>query len=155
MTSHHTAVASETAQFGLPEIIRGSYGAGISTKLPIHIPLKKVFYIQQSGRNLDGIEADRCGLITKAVPQDQLYDYAYALAKEIASHSHVALQYGKKVVYGVMEPHYEAAPRGYEGMHAEMSQLINPVENLEAYLQSQKRRTGTYQPGAYRRPSRT
>ena len=154
MCMHDIAIAADNAQLGLPEIIRGSYASAISLKLSTYIPLKKVFYLQQSGRYISGTEADQWGLVTKAVPQAELYDYSYALAKEIASHSHVALMYGKKVVYGVVEPQFKA---GRDAAHIGqgMGREIDPIENLEGYLQSQKRRTGTYQPGTYVRPSGT
>ena len=140
MIVHDLAVASETAQLAMPEVFRGSYGPTVSPKLPIYTPLKKFFYLQLTGRYIDGIAADRWGMVTKAVPRDQLYDYSYALAKEIASHSHVALKYGKKVVYGVMEPHFEAGRKAAELGRA-LDEEVDALANLEGYLQSRKKNT--------------
>ena len=145
MAWHDLAVAAETAQFSVPGVIRGSYAVGPSTKLPIHLSLKRMLYLLESARYIDGIEADRWGLVSKAVPRDQLYDYSYTLAKEVASHSHVALKYGKRVVYGVMESHYKAGVDALE-LGKDMIPDVDPMGNLEGYLQSQRMRAGTSQP---------
>lgn len=64
INGHDLVVCADTASFGMPEVIRGSYGATATPSL-FHagIPFKKAFYISLTGRNLTGIEAERIGLV--------------------------------------------------------------------------------------------
>ena len=58
---HDLAVSGESAMFGMPEVIRGSYGA-VATSTLFHsgIPFKKAFYIQLTGRNLNRRRGGTC-----------------------------------------------------------------------------------------------
>ena len=58
INGHDLCIAGESAKFGMPEVIRGSYGA-VATSTLFHsgLPVKKAFYIQLTGRNLT---AARC-----------------------------------------------------------------------------------------------
>src|ERR671924_2140435 len=51
INGHDLVVAADSAKFGMPEIIRGSYGATATPSL-FHagIPVKKAFYISLTGR---------------------------------------------------------------------------------------------------------
>src|SRR5512146_258484 len=86
INGHDLVIAADTAKFGMPEIIRGSYGATATPSL-FHsgIPMKKAFYISLTGRNLTGLEAERIGLVSQVVPENELDSYVETLAKEIAS----------------------------------------------------------------------
>ena len=54
INGHDLVIAAESAKFGMPEVIRGSYGATATPSL-FHagIPFKKAFFISLTGRNLD------------------------------------------------------------------------------------------------------
>jgi enoyl-CoA hydratase/carnithine racemase len=82
INGHDLCVAGESAKFGMPEVIRGSYGA-VATSTLFHsgLPTKKAFYIQLTGRNLTAAEAERVGLISEVVPDDQLSANIEQLAK--------------------------------------------------------------------------
>ena len=73
INGHDLVVSSDTAKFGMPEVIRGSYGATATPSL-FHagIPFKKAFYISLTGRNLTGVEAERVGLVSQVVPEKEL-----------------------------------------------------------------------------------
>jgi enoyl-CoA hydratase/carnithine racemase len=58
INGHDLVIAADTAKFGMPEVIRGSYGATATpTLFHAGIPFKKAFFISLTGRNLTGIEA--------------------------------------------------------------------------------------------------
>jgi enoyl-CoA hydratase/carnithine racemase len=63
MNCHDLVFAADDAQFGMPEILRGSFGQLVTSTL-VHgaIPLKKVALMQLVGRNISGAEADRWGI---------------------------------------------------------------------------------------------
>src|ERR671924_363879 len=100
LNAHDLAVASESAMFGMPEVIRGSYGA-VATSTLFHsgIPVKKAFYIQLTGRNLTAAEAERIGLVSEVVPDDQLMATVEQLAKELGSRNAVTLESAKIAAY--------------------------------------------------------
>src|SRR5258706_14584799 len=83
INGHDLCIAEESAKFGMPEVIRGSYGA-VATSTLFHggLPTKKAFYIQLTGRNLTAAAAERIGLIFQIVPDEQLVGKRQKLAKE-------------------------------------------------------------------------
>ena len=91
INGHDLCIAGESAKFGMPEVIRGSYGA-VATSTLFHsgIPVKKAFYIQLTGRNLTAAEAERVGLVSQVVPDDQLISIVEQLANELGSRNAVA-----------------------------------------------------------------
>ena len=86
INGHDLVISAYTAKFGMPEVIRGSYGATATPSL-FHagIPFKKAFFISLTGRNLTGVEAERVGLVSQVVPEQELDGYVETLTKELAS----------------------------------------------------------------------
>ena len=86
------AIASETAKLGMPEIIRGSYGA-VATPTLFHsgIPFKVAFDIQLTGENLSGTEAQRVGLVSRVVSEEDLREQTLKLAVGVTQRHPVAL----------------------------------------------------------------
>ena len=93
INGHDLVISSDTAKFGMPEVIRGSYGATATPSL-FHagIPFKKAFYISLTGRNLTGTEAERIGLVSQVVPEQELDSFVETLAKEIGSRNGATLR---------------------------------------------------------------
>src|SRR5918992_3179967 len=92
VNGHDLAVAGESAMFGMPEVIRGSYGA-VATPSLFHggIPFKKAFYIQLTGRNLNALEAERVGLVSQVVPDKELVADVEQMANELGSRNAATL----------------------------------------------------------------
>jgi feruloyl-CoA hydratase/lyase len=139
LNGHDLAVACESAMFGMPEIIRGSYGA-VATSTLFHsgIPFKKAFYIQLTGRNLTAAEAERIGLVSQVVPNDQLTTYVEELAKEIGSRNAVTLESAKIAAYMEKDMDFEMALRTDDLVSHRMRYYTNPLSDVEGYLHSQK-----------------
>lgn len=139
INGHDLAIAAETAQIGMPEIIRGSYGATATPTL-FHsgIPLKKAFYIQLTGRNLSGVEAERVGLVSIAVPEKDLMPFVRELAREIASRSPVALEHAKLAAYMEKDMEFDMALRADDWVSHRMRYRTNPLSDVEGYMKSQK-----------------
>mgnify|MGYP001051472620 CR=1 FL=1 len=66
------AIASEKAQFGQPEIKLGVYPGPAVVLFPRLMGRKKAFELIVSGDNINAKEAERIGLVNKAVPEDEL-----------------------------------------------------------------------------------
>lgn len=92
-------VAAESAKFALPEIRLAMLpGAGGTQRLPRAIGKAKAMDMCLSARTLDAGEADRCGLVSRVVPDTELMDRAMALAEQIAGFSLPALMAIKTAV---------------------------------------------------------
>jgi trans-feruloyl-CoA hydratase/vanillin synthase len=139
LNGHDLAVAGESAMFGMPEIIRGSYGA-VATSTLFHsgIPLKKAFYIQLTGRNLTAAEAERVGLVSQVVPDDQLMSSVEQLAKEIGSRNAATLESAKIAAYMEKDMDFDTALRIDDLVSHRMRYYTNPLSDVEGYLHSQK-----------------
>jgi trans-feruloyl-CoA hydratase/vanillin synthase len=94
------AIASEDAQFGLPEINFGHFPAGETTPiLANYLQAKHGLYYALSGKMMSGREAERIGLISKAVPRADLDKEVGEFAKCLAEKSPLALKAVKEAWY--------------------------------------------------------
>ncbi len=144
LNSHDLAVAAATAQIGMPEIIRGSFGqAATSTLFHAGIPMKKAAMIQLSGRNLSGVEADRVGLVSMVVDEAKLDAATMQLATEIASRLPAALIHAKIAVQFARDLSLNDALRIDELVGLRQTRAGNPVSEVAEYLHSQKGGTNT------------
>ena len=139
LNAHDLAIAAESAQFGMPEVIRGSYGA-VATSTLFHsgIPFKKAFYIQLTGRNLTAVQAERLGLVSEVVPDDQLTSSVEQLAKELGSRNSATLESAKIAAYMEKDMDFAMALRTDDLVSHRMRFYTNPLSDVEGYLHSQK-----------------
>jgi enoyl-CoA hydratase/carnithine racemase len=139
INGHDLVVAAETAKFGMPEIIRGSYGATATPSL-FHagIPFKKAFFISLTGRNLTGIEAERIGLVSQVVPEKEFDSYVETLAKEIASRNGATLENAKIAAYMQKDLPFHMALQADDLVQHRLRYYTNPLSDVEGYLHSQK-----------------
>jgi len=92
-------VASETAQFGQPEINIGVIpGAGGTQRLTRAVGKYKAMEMILTGRPVTAQEAYQWGLVTKVVPVELYLDEAKALAREIAKKPPIAVRMAKEAV---------------------------------------------------------
>ena len=133
------AVAADDARLGMPEIIRGSYGAvATPTLFRSGVPAKTAFRVQLTGRNLTGAEAARVGLVSHVVPAASLAKETDALAKEIASRHPAALEHARLSAYAALESTYEQALRTDEYLSHRLRTYADPTGHVDGYLKSQK-----------------
>jgi trans-feruloyl-CoA hydratase/vanillin synthase len=139
INGHDLVVSADTANFGMPEVIRGSYGATATPSL-FHagIPFKKAFYISLTGRNLTGIEAERVGLVSQVVPEKELDDFVETVAKELASRNGATLENAKIAAYMQKDLPFDMALRADDLVQHRLRYYTNPLSDVEGYLHSQK-----------------
>ena len=81
-------IASDTAQFGQPEIKLGVLpGAGGTQRLTRVVGKAKAMEMCLTGRMMDAQEAERAGLVSRVVSADALLEDALATARKIAAMS--------------------------------------------------------------------
>ncbi|MBC3270011.1 enoyl-CoA hydratase [Pseudomonas sp. SWRI81] len=81
-------LAGDNARFGQPEINLGVLpGMGGTQRLTRAVGKAKAMDMCLSGRMIDAVEAERCGIVARIVPSDELLAEALKVAAVIASKS--------------------------------------------------------------------
>jgi enoyl-CoA hydratase len=80
--------AADTAKFGQPEIKLGTLpGAGGTQRLPRAVGKAKAMDMCLTARMMDAAEAEKCGLVARVIPADQLLEETLKAAAVIAAFS--------------------------------------------------------------------
>ena len=97
-------VASETAQFGQPEINLGVIpGAGGTQRMTLAVGKALAMEMVLNGRYLSADEALRYGLVNHIYPVEVYLEEAVRMANEIAARAPVALRLAKEAVNAAFE----------------------------------------------------
>lgn len=92
------AIASEKAQFGMPEVGFGVF-PGLAGPATIQRILPKHYnYMILTARRVDAQTAERWGIVNQVVAPDQLLPTAEALAQHICQFDPVVLDFSKKAI---------------------------------------------------------
>lgn len=92
--------ASESAKFGWFFVRRGVLGTvGGTFILRQLVGLSKAFELTLTGDMVDAAEAQRIGLVSKVVPQEELLDEARAMARKLASGPPLAQRAVKRAMH--------------------------------------------------------
>jgi len=92
-------IMAEEAKIGFPEISIGTcVGGGVTQFLPRLVGLAKARELIFLGNKIDGKEAARIGLVTKAVGTDELAKSAQDFISELASKAPVSMRSAKKLL---------------------------------------------------------
>jgi len=136
---HDLVFSSEDCQLGMPEILRGSFGQLVtSTLMKGGLPLKKLAYLQIVGRNISGIEADRLGIVSMVFPAAELEEQTTAIAGEIALRHLAPLEHAKITVQLGRDLSMSQALQVDQLVGQRMRRAMDPLGDVEAYLESQK-----------------
>jgi enoyl-CoA hydratase len=90
---------------------------GLSYLLPRAIGTSRAFEAMLTGRDIDAAEAERIGLVSRAVPDEELLGACYQLAERIASFSRPGIELTKRTLWsgldaGSLEGHMQAEGLG-------------------------------------------
>jgi enoyl-CoA hydratase len=97
-------IAAESANFGQPEINLGVIpGAGGTQRLARFIGKAKAMDLCLTGRMMDAGEAERCGLVSRIVPDIELLNETMKVAEKIAGFSLPSLMTAKEAVNRAFE----------------------------------------------------
>jgi enoyl-CoA hydratase len=131
-----TIVASETAQFGQPEIRIGTIpGAGGTQRLTHALGKAKAMQLVLTGQTLSATEALQHGLVCSVVPQDLYLKEALRLAERIAAMPPFAVRMAKAAVNQAFETSLT------EGLKSERSHFFltlgtpDQQEGMAAFLE--------------------
>jgi len=99
MTACDIVIASEGAQVGYPEVLRGFVPAMVMTTLRRQVGEKAALDLVLTGRLLGAEEARRAGLVSRVVPEDALDQEGRELARLLAGAPVSALALTKQLFY--------------------------------------------------------
>ncbi|MHA6797468.1 enoyl-CoA hydratase-related protein (plasmid) [Pseudonocardia bannensis] len=126
-------VASDDAKFGLPEVNVGLLGgAKHASRL---VPQQLVRYLHLTGENLTAEEVARYGGVLKVVPRAELMGEAYRIARLMARHSPLVLEFVKR---SLNEIEYQNLYDGYryeQTLSGEFSTYSDAKEAVNAVLE--------------------
>jgi enoyl-CoA hydratase len=112
-------ISAEAAYFRAAGINNGLTASelGLSYLLPRAIGTSRAFEAMLTGRDIDAAEAERIGLVSRTVPDEDLLDTCYQLAERIASFSRPGVELTKRTLWsgldaGSLEGHMQAEGLG-------------------------------------------
>jgi enoyl-CoA hydratase/carnithine racemase len=132
-------IASESAQFGLPEIGIGILPLMVSAPLYRALGSRKALLdLVLTGRRVPAREAHALGLVTRVVPDGELDQTVNELAATLASHSPTAMRLGKEAMYTMTELEYGAALRYLREAIVLTSRTEDAAEGIRAFFEKRK-----------------
>jgi enoyl-CoA hydratase len=139
-------IASERAYFRAAGINNGltSSELGISYLLPRAVGSSRAFEILLSGRDVDGEEAERIGLVSRTVPAVEMLDACYELAARIIGFSRVGVEGTKRLLWASLDAGSLHAHMDHEG-HAQLYVRLT-TQNFEEAVRARRE----HRPPVYR-----
>ena len=132
-------LVAQSAKLGHPEIRGGVFNAVAAAMLPRLVGRKRAFEILMMGTSLTAADAERLGLITRAVPDERLDAEVAAVVQRFQESSAPVMQLTRRAIAGGLDLPYEEAVRHAEDVY--LNQLLN-TQDVEEGLRavSEKRR---------------
>ena len=132
-------VASESAQFGQPEIMLGIIpGGGGSQRLTRVMGKQRAMELVLTGRRIDAAEAFSLGLVNKVAPKDGWLDAALELATVVAERPPLAVRLGKRAVLAADEMSLGAGLDQERRLFELAMATEDRVEGMNAFLEKRK-----------------
>lgn len=102
-------VAADDAVFGTPEIDIGIWPYMVTVALLRSMPPKRALELMMTGRRLGAAEAERCGIVNRVVPPDELDAAVDELAVVLAAKPPRVLAAGRASFYRALDMHADDA----------------------------------------------
>ncbi|TCM73444.1 enoyl-CoA hydratase [Rhizobium sp. BK068] len=132
-------IASETANFGQPEITLGVIpGMGGSQRLTRAVGRYKAMDLILTGRMMDAAEAERAGLVSRVVAPERLLDEALEAAAKIASLSRPSVLMAKEAVNRALETTLEEGLRFERRLFHSLFSTEDQKEGMTAFIEKRK-----------------
>ena len=138
MMACHVCLAADDAQFGTPEIKRGLWPMMIMRPIFANLPRKKAVEMIFTGRTIDAVEAERLGIITRAVSAAKLDDEVRAVTETLAGYSPVIMRLGLEAMTRQFRMSSEEAYPYLEGQLKECAKTDDFKEGILAFAQKRK-----------------
>jgi enoyl-CoA hydratase/carnithine racemase len=132
-------VASETAEFGQPEITLGIIpGGGGTQRLARVVGKQRAMELVLTGRRIEAAEAERMGLVNAVLGKKAWLDEALELAQRIAKRPPVAARLAKQAVLAAEETPMTAGLEMERRLYELSMATEDRVEGMDAFLEKRK-----------------
>jgi enoyl-CoA hydratase/carnithine racemase len=132
-------VASETAEFGQPEITLGIIpGAGGTQRLARVIGKQQAMELVLTGRRINAEEALRLGFVNRVTPKDAWLDEAIELAGVIARRPPLAVKMAKQAVLAAEEMPLAGGLEHERRLYELTMATEDRLEGMRAFLEKRK-----------------
>jgi enoyl-CoA hydratase/carnithine racemase len=132
-------VASETAEFGQPEITLGIIpGGGGTQRLARAIGKQRAMELVLTGRRFDAAEGQRMGVVNSVVGKHEWLDAALELAARIAKRPPIAARLAKQAVLVANETSLSAGLDQERRLYELAMATEDRVEGMQAFLEKRK-----------------
>jgi len=132
-------VASDTAEFGQPEIMLGIIpGGGGSQRLARVIGKQRAMELVLTGRRVDAEEAGRLGFVNAVVKKKELLEHATELAQVVARRPPIAVRLGKQAVLAADEMPLAGGLDHERRLYEIAMATEDRVEGMSAFLEKRK-----------------
>jgi enoyl-CoA hydratase/carnithine racemase len=132
-------LAGQSAKLGHPEIRGGVFNTVAAALLPRLVGRKRAFELLLTGGSLTAAEAERVGLVTRAVPDERLEAEAAAIVQRFQDASAPVMQLTRRAIAGGLDLPFDEAVRHAEDVY--LNQLLT-TQDVEEGLRavSEKRK---------------
>jgi enoyl-CoA hydratase/carnithine racemase len=129
-------VASESAEFGQPEILLGIIpGGGGTQRLARVLGKQRAMELVLTGRRIDAAEAERLGIVNRVAPRDGWLDAALELAGVVAQRPPLAVRFAKQAVLAADETPLAAGLENERRLFELAMATEDRVEGMTAFVE--------------------
>jgi enoyl-CoA hydratase/carnithine racemase len=129
-------LAGDRARFGQPEINLGVIpGAGGTQRLTRTIGKSKAMLMCLTGDMMDATEAEKCGLVAKIYPADELVERAIQTALNIAGKGRMSVLMAKEAVNASQELSLSEGLRFERRLFHSLFATADQKEGMSAFLE--------------------
>ncbi|MFC2072217.1 enoyl-CoA hydratase/isomerase family protein [Chloroflexota bacterium] len=130
------AIASEKAMLGQPEIKLGGLAPAAAALFPRIMTEKKALELILLGENISAKEAERIGLVNKAVPEEELDKTAEELARKFLEKSSLSVRLCRDAFYQCADTaEFEAAIQKATELGIKTWETKDGQEGLKSFLE--------------------
>ncbi len=129
------AIAADDVQLGTPEINVGLWPMMIMSTIFRNVTRKRGLEMILTGDRISAADAERMGLITRAVPRDKLETEVATLVEKLASKSPKVMELGLAAFHASAPMELEPALRYLEGQLMAVLGTDDAREGLMAFLE--------------------
>ena len=132
-------VASETAEFGQPEILLGIIpGGGGTQRLARVMGKQQAMELVLTGRRIDAEEAHRLGIVNQVAGKQEWLPKAVELAQVVARRPPIAVRLGKQAVLAAEETALTAGLDYERRLYEQAMATEDRVEGMHAFLEKRR-----------------
>src|SRR6202521_2044624 len=132
-------IATESAQFGQPEIKLGCFPPVAMVTLPHLIGMRAAADLILTGRQIAAAEAQRIGLVTRVVPDSELRDAVGKLLEELRALSPSVLQLTRETLWNLHSTEFAKQLDEVERVYLSgLMKTHDAQEGIRAFLEKRK-----------------